>query len=227
MNNPSEQPAFKHQKAQLLNDDARLRASISRSWEGGASFSLLNRIYRLSWQATWLLLAAWTPPPFRAWRRWLLKLFGADLAPTATVYASARIWSPANLRMDAYASIGPRARIYSMSKITIGSYTVISQDAHLCAGTHDIEDPNFQLQARPITLGRRAWIAADAFVGPGVTVGDGAVLGARACAMRDLEPWMVYRGNPATALRPRHIRFGEPDSATTTDTSVVMSSSRD
>jgi putative colanic acid biosynthesis acetyltransferase WcaF len=93
--------------------------------------------------------------------------------------------------------------VYNMAKITLSDRALVSQGAHLCAGTHDIEDEHFQLKTRPITLGSRAWIAAEAFVGPGVSIGDGAVLGARGCAFRDLEPWTVYAGNPARVLRPR------------------------
>jgi putative colanic acid biosynthesis acetyltransferase WcaF len=184
-----------------------LDGHAARAWQGGPSFTRRNRLYRLAWSTTWLLLARWTPPPMRAWRRLLLRLFGAQVAPTANVYASAHIWSPANLSIADHAAIGPGAIVYSMAPVTIGAYVVISQRAHLCAGTHDIEDPGFQLVVRPITIGARAWIAAEAFVGPGVTVGEGAVLGARGCAMRDLAPWRVYRGNPATPLRHRNVRF--------------------
>lgn len=185
-----------------------LDGHAARPWQGGPSFSRRNRLYRLVWSIAWLVLARWTPPPLRGWRRLLLRLFGARVAPTANVYASARIWSPANLSLADHAAIGPGAIIYAMAPITIGAYAVISQRAHLCAGTHDIEDADFQLVARPIAIGARAWIAAEAFVGPGVTVGEGAVLGARGCATRDLAPWTVYRGNPAAPLRGRAIRFG-------------------
>lgn len=180
----------------------------ARAWEGGPSFALSNRLHRLAWGIAWLLLARWTPPPMRGWRRWLLRRFGAQVAPTANVYGSARIWSPANLVIGDHAAIGPGAIVYSMARVTIGPHAIISQRAHLCAGTHDIEDAAFQLQARPITIGARAWIAAEAFVGPGVSIGEGAVLGARGCAMRDLAPWTVYGGNPAAVLRARRIRFG-------------------
>jgi putative colanic acid biosynthesis acetyltransferase WcaF len=84
---------------------------------------------------------------------------------------------------------------------------MVSQGAHLCTGTHDIEDVHFQLESRAITIGARAWVAADAFVGPGVRIGDGAVLGARGCTFRNLEPWTVYIGNPAQPLRKRNVRF--------------------
>lgn len=184
-----------------------LDAAEANSWESGRTFSLSNRLYRLLWTATWMLFARWTPPQAHGWRRFLLRLFGSRLANSALVYSSARIWSPANLEMDAFACVGPRTIVYSMAPIFIGRYAIVSQGGHLCAGTHDIEDLNFQLKVRPIRIEARAWIAAEAFVGPGVTVGEGGVLGARGCAMRDIEAWSVYSGNPAVKIRDRRIRF--------------------
>lgn len=184
-----------------------LDAKVSNPLEGGPSFSLSNRLLRLIWNMTWFLLASWTPPFMHPWRRFLLRLFGAKVARTAVVYSSASIWYPPNFEIGEHACVGRRVIIYCMAKITFKDYALASQGAHICAGTHDIDDRNFQLKTKPITIGTRAWIAADAFVGPGVKVGDGAVLGARGCTFRDLESWTVYLGNPAQVLRSRQIRF--------------------
>jgi putative colanic acid biosynthesis acetyltransferase WcaF len=184
-----------------------LDASQINTWERGVSFTLRNRVYRLVWSMTWKLFASWTPRPMYSWRRWLLRFFGAKIAPTARVYPSAQIWSPANLTVGEFACIGPDVKVYSMAEVRFAPYSLASQGAHICAGTHDIEDVNFQLKAMPISIGFRAWIAADAFVGPGVRVGDGAVLGARSCAFGDLDPWTVYVGNPALPLKKRLVRF--------------------
>lgn len=151
----------------------------------------------------WGLVAAWTPPPFHAWRRFVLHLFGARIASTARVYGPVHIWDPRQLEVMEHAVIGPGAIIYCMAPIRIGAGAVISQRAHLCAGTHDVDDPHFQLVARPIDIGPQAWIAAEAFVGPGVSVGEGAVLGARGVTAKSLEPWTIYAGNPARPLRKR------------------------
>jgi putative colanic acid biosynthesis acetyltransferase WcaF len=186
-----------------------LTGEAARSLEGGASFSRANRLYRLVWGIAWLVLAAWTPPPLHRWRCFVLRLFGARVGHEVRLYGSARIWSPANLVLEDHAAIGPGAIVYSMGTIVIGNYAVISQGAHLCAGTHDVGDVHFQLLARPIHIGSRAWIAAEAFVGPGVTIGEGAVLGARGCAMRDLQPWTIYSGNPAQIIRSRVLRTGD------------------
>jgi putative colanic acid biosynthesis acetyltransferase WcaF len=179
-------------------DAARYRPS-----DGGPSFSFGHRTYRALWAVAWFLLASWTPPFFNPWRRLLLRAFGARIAATARIHGSARIWYPANLEMGEQSCLGPDVDCYSMARITLKAYALASQGAHLCAGTHDIDDPHFQLCAAPITIGRRAWVAAGAFVGPGVRIGDGAVLGARGVAFKDLKAWTVYAGNPAREIRQR------------------------
>lgn len=182
--------------------DAREAGSLS----GGASFSFRNRLTRLAFAIVWLVCARWTPRQFNPLRLLILRLFGARVSGSATVYGSARIWLPSHLVMEPGSTLGPGVECYAMAPITLRAGAIVSQRAHLCAGTHDFRDPAFQLYARPIVIGPKAWIAAEAFVGPGVTVGEGAVLGARACAFRDLDAWTVYSGNPAEPVGTREIR---------------------
>ena len=182
-----------------------LDAEHGSSVFGAPSFSLANRALRAVWHLAWLVLASWTPPPLHGWRRLLLRSFGAHVAPTARIYGSVSVWLPSNLSVGDHAVLGPGVNCYCQGPITIGDFAVVSQGAHLCAGTHDVDDPNFQLLTRPIAIGSQAWIAAEAFVGPGVTVGNGAVLGARAVAFKNLDPWTIYVGNPAKPLRARKV----------------------
>jgi len=95
-----------------------------------------------------------------------------------------------------------------MAPISLGSYALVSQGAYLCAGTHDVDDPNFQLVTKPILIGNNAWVAAEAFVGPGVTIGNGAVLGARAVTFKNLDDGVIYVGNPARSVRKREWIMG-------------------
>ena len=173
---------------------------------GGASFTLANRLERTAWRIAWTLLARWTPPMLSPWRILLLRLFGAEIGPGAAIAASATVWRPRHLRLGRHSSIGPGVDCYCMAPVSIGERTIVSQRAFLCAGSHDVADPDFQLIARPIAIGDDVWIAAEAFVGPGVEIGDGAVLAARGAAFSSLEPWTVYRGNPAAPLKPRRWR---------------------
>lgn len=183
-----------------------LDARASRPLEGGASFSLRNRMTRAVWAIAWLVLARWTPPPLHAWRRLVLIAFGAQIGRGARVYCSTKVWLPANLELGANALIGPGVNLYNQGRIEIGRRSVISQGAHICASSHDIRDPDFQLVLRPVTIGGNCWVAAEAFVGPGVTMSDGCVLAARAALFEDGAAWTVYRGNPAAAVKTREMR---------------------
>ena len=185
-----------------------LDAAVSRAIEGGASFSWGNRLVRVVWGIAWLVFARFTPPPLHAWRRLVLRAFGARVGRGARVHASVAIWLPRNLELGEQVLIGPGARLYNQGTIAIGAWSVISQRAHLCASTHRVDDPDFQLECRPIVLGERCWIATEAFVGPGVTMGDGAVLGARAALFEDAAADGIFRGNPASLVRQRKRRHG-------------------
>ena len=187
---------------------APLDAAQSRAIEGGASFSLGNRITRVVWGIAWLVLARFTPPPLHRWRRLVLLAFGARIGRGARVHASVAIWLPHNLEVGEQVLIGPGARIYNQGTITIGAWSVISQRAHLCASTHRVDDPGFQLECRPIAVGERCWVATEAFVGPGVTMGDGSVLAARGVLFDNATTDGIYRGNPAALVRQRTRRHG-------------------
>ena len=168
------------------------------------SFRLANRAGRVLWNFAWLLLFRPSPRPLHAWRAALLRLFGARIGRGVHVYPGARIWAPWLLDVGDQAGIASGATLYNMAQMSIGRRCVISQGAHLCGGTHDIDAPNFQLVARTIVLEPNVWICADAFVGPGVRVAEGCVIGARAVLMRNAqEPWTVWRGNPAIPGRKR------------------------
>lgn len=169
----------------------------------GAAFPLINKLERVVWQVAWSLLARWTPPPLFAWRRLVLRTFGAKIGRRARIYASVRIWLPRQLTVGEGAIVGPGVRLYNQGTINIGPRAVISQRAQLCASTHDLGDPDFRLMLRPIVVREACWVAAEAFVGPGVTMGEGAILAARGVLFEDAEPMTIYRGNPAIILKKR------------------------
>lgn len=184
---------------------ALLDAKQSNPREGGPSFSVKHRLLRLVWGLVWGLLGRWSPVPLHGWRRFLLQRFGAKLARTARVYPSAVVWYPPNLEMGAHAVMGPGVICYCMDRIVIGDYAIVSQRAHLCGGTHDPDDPHFQLQPKPVIIGNNAWVASEAFIGPGVTVGEGALVGARGVAVKNIPAWEIWAGNPARKIRDRKL----------------------
>ena len=171
-----------------------------------ASFTLGNRVRRALWGIAYAVLFRPTPRPMHAWRVALLRLFGAKIGDTARIYSTVRFWAPWDVVLGDRVGIAPDVEFYSMAPIKVGSDTTISQGTYLCAGTHDYTDPNFQLYADPIAIGEGVWVCAQAFVGPGVTVGDRAVVGARSVVTRDLPPDMVCAGNPCRPLKPRTMK---------------------
>jgi len=166
-------------------------------------YSTTEKIKRLLWGCVQATLFRASFHNWYGFRRALLRAFGASLAPTANVRRTVLIECPWNLSVGAESSIGDRAILYCLGPVQIGSRTTVSQGAHLCAGTHDHRRASMPLVRATISIGDDVWIAADAFVGPGVTVGTGAILGARGVAMRDLAPWKIYAGNPAVPVRER------------------------
>ncbi len=169
-----------------------------------ASFSLGNRLGRAAWALAYALLFRPSPRPFHAWRALLLRLFGARIGPHVHVYPSVRVWAPWNLEIEGHAGVGDGAILYCMGPLRIGHHCVVSQGAHLCGGSHDVDSDNFQLVAGPIQLAPYVWICAEAFVCPDVRIAEGVVVGARSVVTRDIrEPWTVHAGNPARRIRAR------------------------
>jgi putative colanic acid biosynthesis acetyltransferase WcaF len=166
-------------------------------------YSTREKIGRLLWAMTQATLFRFSFHTWYAWRRWLAGRFGARLHKTARLRRTVRIECPWNLSMGRNSSLGDGVIAYCLGPVTIGDRVSVSQHAHLCAGSHDWTRPDLPLLRPPITIGADAWIATDAFVGPGVSVGEGAILGARGCAFKDLEPWTINGGNPARKLRDR------------------------
>ncbi len=170
------------------------------------SFGLKNKVARLLWQFAYILFfRPFASRLFKHWRIFVLRCFGAQLSWQAHVYANVKIWAPWNLQMEAYATLGPGVNCYNQGYISIGAHSTISQISYLCASSHDFTDPHFNLILKPISIGSQVWVAADAFVGPGVTIGEGVVVGARSAVFKDVEPWTVVGGNPAKYIKKREI----------------------
>lgn len=168
-------------------------------------YSRKEMALRVLWMAG-KYLVRFSPRPLFGWRRFVLRLFGAEVGKGVHVYSSTQIYMPWNLRVGAWSAIGEDVLIYNLGLVTIGERATISHRAHVCAGTHDYRQPDLPLLKPPITVGDQVWVCADAFVGPGITVGEGAIVGAAAVATRDVEPWTIVAGNPAVPVKRREMK---------------------
>ena len=174
------------------------------------ALSRKNQMVRMLWAVVWTVFARPLPRSMGSgWKRLLLRMFGAKIDATAIVYSSARVYYPANLTMGRYSCLDSGVNCYNVAPITIGANSTVSQGAFLCTASHDITDPATHLITAPIIIEDAVWVAAEAFVSMGVTIHEGAVVGARACVFKDVEPWTIVGGNPANVLKHRSLRGGK------------------
>ncbi len=185
---------------------------MSRSYPYQVSnITLGNKALRGLWTFVWLFFYRPSPRPFHAWRRFLLRAFGARIAAGARPYPSAKIWAPWNLSMAEYSCLGDDVDCYCVAPISLGSHATVSQYSYLCSASRDYRDPALPLVIAPIVIEREAWVAADVFIGPGVKVHEGAIVGARSTVLSDVLAWTVVAGSPALqrAMRPKFERNHE------------------
>lgn len=168
----------------------------------GAAYSTRDRVRRVLWGLL-APLFRWSPRHLYGWRNFLLHRFGATIGRQVRIYPSVRIFAPWHLTVGDEASVGWDVIIYNLAPIAIGARSIVSQYAHLCSGNHDHRQAHLPFANRPIVIEPDCWICTEAFVGPGVTVGRLAVVGARAVVMKTVLPREIVVGNPARVVGER------------------------
>ena len=166
-------------------------------------WSIGQRMKMVAWELCWLVLCRWTPKPFNPWRLFVLKLFGASLKGTPFVHQRAKIHAPWNLTLKHRACLGDGAPAYSLGKIILGTGCTVAQEAYLCAGTHDFNDPSLPLVVGNVRVGTNAFLGARAFVLPSVSIGKNSIVGACSVVTKDVAEKTVVAGNPARWIRDR------------------------
>ncbi len=168
-------------------------------------FSTQEKMKRLIWNVVQATLFRLSPRRADRWRASLLRLFGAKVGRVELLRNTVRVEVPWNLDIGDHVQIGDAVYLYSLGPITIGDRSIVSQFVHVCAGTHDFERLDFPLIRIPVHIGEDCWIATDTYIAPGVRIGDGVVVGARANVVRDLPEWTVCVGSPAKPVKARRL----------------------
>lgn len=172
------------------------------------AMSKKEKIRNLIWGFVNATLFRWSPRvtrPCKLYRVWLVRLFGGKVDWSCNLHPKSKIEYPWKLTMEEYSSLGEDTWVYAMAPITIGRKCCIGNDVYLLTGSHDISRRDFMLVTRPITIGSCSWIATGAYVLPGITIGEGCVISAKALVCKNVEPWTVVGGNPARFIRKREI----------------------
>ncbi|MGE4196889.1 MAG: putative colanic acid biosynthesis acetyltransferase [Phycisphaerales bacterium] len=190
---------------------ARPRDIFQRLDRGeGYPYSVREYARRFAWEWVQRTLIRFSPRRAHGWRRFWLRRFGAIIPSTSATKASTKVIHPWLLTMGEHTWLAENVTVYNLGPISIGPHTTVSQDAYLCAGTHDYCKPHLPLVRPTITIGGGVWVCAGAFVGPGVTIGNNAVVGARAVVMQDVPADVVVGGNPARVIKPRRMDWSHP-----------------
>jgi len=157
------------------------------------------------WILASLFLFRLCPLKWSALKCAMLRAFGARIGRGVVIKPRVTITFPWKLTVGDHVWLGEECWLLNLAPIVIESHVCISQRAFLCTGNHNYKSPAFELIARPIQVEVGAWIGAGAFVGPGVTVGNHAVLSVGSIATKNLEPFGIYQGNPAVLIKQRII----------------------
>jgi putative colanic acid biosynthesis acetyltransferase WcaF len=166
-------------------------------------FGIGNRILRVLWKIVYILFFRYSFRTMHHWRIALLKCFGAKISMNCRVYPTCKIWAPWNLICEAYSCIGDEVIIYNQGLVYLEKEAVVSQKSYLCTGTHDYTKRSFPLITKSIRIKEKAWICTQTFIHPGVTVGEGCVIGACSVVTQDMPDWMVCAGNPCKPIKKR------------------------
>lgn len=200
---------FSEMEESLSPENGRERVLTVDLRQYPSRLSWRSKIARTIWGFIWLFLFRPSPRVLYGWRHFLLRSFGARIGPRCAVYPSCRIWAPWNLELDEQVALSEGVNVYCVDKVRIGAHATVSQFVHLCTASHDISCPHMRLVTAPIHVEAGAWVCADVFVGPGVTIGEGAVAAARAVVVKDVERWTVVGGNPARFIKTRELRSSQ------------------
>lgn len=155
------------------------------------------------WWVVQSTLFSMSPQFAYKWRNFLLRCFGAKIGRSVVIRPNVRITYPWKLTIGDYAWIGDNAELYTLGEITIGKNAVVSQKSYLCTGSHDFQSEAFDIYQLPIVIEDEAWVATDVYIAPGVTIGKGAVIGARSSVFKDMPAGMICIGSPAKPIKPR------------------------
>jgi putative colanic acid biosynthesis acetyltransferase WcaF len=182
-------------------DTAAAAAAANRA---ATKYYSREQLLRLLW-AVGHLAFRFSPRPMFAWRRLVLRMFGATIGRAVHVYPTARLYMPWNVEIGDWSSIGEDVLIYSLGRVCIGRCVTLSYRAHVCAGSHDFSDPLLPLTKPAVRIMDRAWIGTEAFIGPGVVIASGALVGARAVVVQDVAAGQIVGGNPARQIGWRSV----------------------
>ena len=152
----------------------------------------------------------WLPlVPIYRLRYWYLRKFCHYVIGRHVSIAPTTFFTGNKLEIGDCTVVNRQCYLDAREGLYIGSNVSISNQVYIQTATHDLQDPNFRYVPGPVVIQDYAWIGARAIVVPGVTIGEGAVVGAGAVVTHDVAPHTIVVGVPAQVIgeRPRDLRY--------------------
>ncbi len=135
-----------------------------------------------------------------------LRAFGAKVGHGVVIKPGVKVKYPWKLQIGNHSWIGENVWVDNVEDVLIGNNVCISQGALLLTGSHDHTSVSFDYLCGPITIEDGVWVGAKAIVGKNLVCKSHCILGINSVAERNLDPYVIYKGNPAVAVAKRHIQ---------------------
>ena len=176
-----------------------------RSFKLPKGFRGRNPFYVQLWWIVQSVFISMSPQFMYGWRRSIYKFFGAKIGKNVLIRPSVKMTFPWHVEIGDYSWIGDDVVLYSLGQIKIGNNVVVSQNSYICTGTHDFSKTTFDMQRYPVQIEDEVWLANDVYVAPGVTIGQGAVVGTRSSVFNDIPGGIISYGSPAKSIKNRKL----------------------
>jgi acetyltransferase-like isoleucine patch superfamily enzyme len=176
-------------------------AGVVYLWKNRAKFPLNSGLFYRSWAKRLLLLPAVIG---RNWKRFRLEIKGADIHPLAEIGRVRIEGHKCHLKIGKLSFLG-RVHITLHEEVIIGERVCINDDVDLITASHDVSDPEWKHVKDKIIIEDYAWIGTGAMILPGVTIGKGAIVAARAVVSKDVLPFTIVAGVPAVPSKKKRV----------------------
>jgi len=162
-----------------------------------------SKVFVQFWWIVQGTLFRWSPQGFFGWRRFLLRSFGAKIGTRVAIRSSVQITYPWKVSIGNNSWIGDDCTLYSLGEINIGNNVAVAHKVYFNTGGHDYTKITFDIFAQPINVEDECWITNDCYIGPGVTIGFGSIVGARSTVLKSMPSGKICYGSPAKPVRDR------------------------
>ena len=169
--------------------------------------NLINLKYRILLQSKFILVALMNisytliPNPFR---KYYLRLFGIRINKGSTIHRYCRFFHLGGLTIGQNSTINFGCYLDNRRGISIGDNVGIAHNTKIYTLGHDINDSHFNTRGAKVQIEDNVFIFSNSLIMPGVTIGEGAVVLSGSVVTKDVEPWSIVGGNPATKIKNRN-----------------------